>query len=273
MKKIVIFTVNYKSDDFLIKFLNSIAKAKNNSEDFKLEIHILENSELIKDDLDSLRNKLGSVELDIKLYAEGPNRGYFGGLPIAKNLVDECTDYLIYCNPDLEVDVNFFSELFKLNKDNGGIIAPAIISDSDGFDQNPKYLERLPIKKLLRLKLIYSSIVSFNMFSIMARCKELISGKQTNINSHNISRIYAPHGAMFIFTDTDFFKKIPDYPCLLFGEEIFIAEEAKKNNVDVIYKPEIKVSDVRHASIKFLSSNFKRRLYLESINYILRYYY
>ena len=101
-----------------------------------------------------------------------------------------------------------------------------------------------------------------------------MDGKRNNkVVSIMNENIYAPHGAMFIFNDLDFFKNLKSFPCFLFGEEIFIAEEAIKNNTLIYYKPSIKVYDVRHASISLLSNKFKRDLYYKSIDYLLKSYY
>lgn len=270
--KIMIFTVNYKSDDKLISFIESIHNAKK-IENFTLEIHILDNSQKSKLELEKLEMELHKFPYSKFLYSDGTNSGYFGGIKLAQNLLDDSFDILIYCNPDIRLDVNFFLELDKKKK---GIIAPAIISTLDGFDQNPKYNERLKISKLLRLKIIYSNIFTYCAFQFMARIKEIFEGfssKRLNnivLKSH---KIYAPHGAIFIFTNVAFFMKIPEFGCFLFGEEIFIAEEARKVNQDIIYEPSIKVFDDRHASINLLSCSFVRKLYFKSINYLLKKYY
>mgnify|MGYP000489227649 CR=1 FL=1 len=110
----------------------------------------------------------------------------------------------------------------------------------------------------------------------MASFKETIEKflkKQNSTIKAPIKNIYAPHGAMFIFKNIEFFKNLKEFPCFLFGEEIFIAEEAAKNKVTIDYIPELKVFDVRHASINLLSNKFKRELYYSSINYLLKEYY
>ena len=269
--KITFFVINYKADFYLDKLINSIYLSKKGI-NIEVNIHVLDNSQKDQVEFDSFKNDY--LKSGVFIHSNGENVGYFGGIPIAQKILQkEETDCVIYCNPDLQVDVNFFAELIKL-KNVDSIIAPAIISEREGIDQNPKYIEKIPISKMNRLKLIYSNVVSHSLFFSMAKIKEIIEkiiGRQ-HVKLKN-ETIYAPHGAMFIFNNVSFFKKLKSYPCFLFGEEIFIAEEAKKSDTLIFYKPKIKVYDVRHASISLISSELKRDLYSKSINYLLKEYY
>lgn len=269
--RIVFFVINYKADFYLRKFVKSINLAKKEI-DLEIDIHVIDNSQKNKNELNAFENEYKNS--NVRIHSNGDNVGYFGGIPIAQKILQTFeTDCVIYCNPDLRVDVHFFNELLK-SKDNVGIIAPAILSEGEGVDQNPKYTRRLSLTKMKRLKYIYSNLFTHTIFFTLARIKELMDGKRNNkVVSIMNENIYAPHGAMFIFNDLDFFKNLKSFPCFLFGEEIFIAEEAIKNNTLIYYKPSIKVYDVRHASISLLSNKFKRDLYYKSIDYLLKSYY
>jgi len=269
--KIIFFVINYKADIYLDKFINSINLSKNGI-NVKVDIHVIDNSQKDHVEFEIFKNEY--LKSGVSIHSNGENVGYFGAIPIAQKVLQGVeTDCVIYCNPDLQVDVNFFAELIK-SKDINGIIAPAIISEGEGIDQNPKYIERIPISKMKRLEYIYSNIVSHSLFFSLAKLKEIIQniiGKQS-VQLKN-ETIYASHGAMFVFNNVCFFKKLKPYPCFLFGEEIFIAEEAKKSDTLIFYKPKIKVYDVRHASISLLTNKIKRDLYYKSINFLLKEYY
>jgi len=269
--KIIFFVINYKADSYLTKFVKSIKLAENGI-DVEVDIHVIDNSRKSKKEIQIFKKEYQNT--NVVIHSNDENVGYFGGIPIAqKILLNIETDCVIYCNPDLQVDVDFFLELLR-SKENIGIIAPAILSEDEGTDQNPKYTERLPLIKMKRLKYIYSNLITHTMFFTLARIKEVIDGrkKQKDILLKD-ENIYAPHGAMFIFNDVSFFKNLKTFPCFLFGEEIFIAEEAIKNKTLIYYKPKIKVYDVRHASISLLSNKFKRDLYYKSIDFLLKNYY
>ncbi|MZG79882.1 rhamnosyl transferase, partial [Photobacterium sp. CAIM 1938] len=125
------------------------------------------------------------------------------------------------------------------------MIAPAIITIDTGVDQNPKYMARLSKRKLDFLDVIYSNRILFATHDFLSKVKELILKKigKTDAKPLSGTSIYAPHGAVFIFTDMEFLKKLPTFECFLFGEEIFIAEEAQTKNKKIIYEPSIIVND------------------------------
>ena len=67
--------------------------------------------------------------------------------------------------------------------------------------------------------------------------------------------IYAPHGSCIIFNE-NYFKMGGNlnHISFLFGEEIFVAESAKKSGLKVQYEPQLRVSDYEHASTGFFYS-------------------
>jgi len=271
--KIIFFVINYKADNHVLKLIESVLNA-NKEGDFDITIHVIDNSIKSKQEEEEFRK---SLQVNgVSLHSSAENLGYFGCIPIAQRLIEnETFDCVIYCNPDLYLDGSFFKEL-KASMQFKGIISPSIISVSEGFDQNPKYLSKLSRAKMIRLKLIYSNLLTYFLFFSLARVKELlfVVKKRSTHSSDKFSRIiYAPHGAMFIFTEVSFFKCLKPYPCFLFGEEIYIAEEAEKAGVKVYYTPNIKVYDSRHASISSLGNNFRRKLYYQSVLYLLKNYY
>jgi len=273
--KIMIFTVNYNADEKLFNFIESVKQAQKQV-DIEIIINVLDNSQKVDKDIEELKGKLKSLYDNISIFSDGTNSGYFGGIKQAQILLDNSYDSFIYCNPDILLDNFFFMELEKLFLIRKCIIAPSILSKEDGFDQNPKYMQRLPESKLIRLKYIYSNMITYCLFQFLARIKEIIDGfksqKEISILDKEL-KIYAPHGSIFIFNDIDFFKSLPEFECFLFGEEIFIAEEAIKSNQNIIYQSTLKVYDERHASISLLSCNFVRSLYYKSIDYLLKRYY
>jgi GT2 family glycosyltransferase len=268
---ITFFIINFKADRLVRELIDSIKLSKR---DFKInvDVHIIDNSLKNQEELRKFKKECN--EEDVFIHANPKNVGYFGAIPKAQQILKNSnSNCVVYCNPDLKLDSGFFKELLNtINSD--GIIAPAIISLGEGVDQNPKYVNRLSFSKLRRLKFIYSNHVYYTLFFLLARLKEItinrIFNKEIKLGNQII---YAPHGSMIIFNNISFFTELKPYPCFLFGEEIFIAEEAKIKNIRIFYKPEIKVFDVRHASINLLSAKHRREMYLESINYILKEYY
>ncbi len=273
---IIVFVVNYNADDHLIRFVHSVSTALVDCDEASVNIHVFENSQKTDEEITILKKRLNMIGVKVILHVSDMNSGYFGGLKVAQSLVCDTTTCVIYCNPDILIGNDFFSVLTKKINSNIAMLAPEIISINDGFDLNPLYRARLGKNKLRRLKLLYSNLFVYNCYTFLARMKE--SAKRLSLaikkpQKIQYTSIYAPHGAILIFTDMKFFKHLPVYHCFLFGEELFIGEEARLSGKIIFYEPELKVADVRHASVSFLSNNHLRGLQYKSVSYILNRYY
>jgi hypothetical protein len=272
--KVFIFIVNYRADTHLMNLLRSIRLSADHTEGIKLELNIYDNSQKTNEQVCNMKNEIASVFEQYSYHSDGMNVGYFGCLPVAQTLVPSDTDVCIYCNPDLELDVSFFQNIRDSMRTPSGMLAPSIIDKSKLIDMNPKYTKRLEFNKMKRLKFIYASPILFALFTYLAIAHEYFISKQGGKLRENSSNdVYAPHGAMFIFYDILFFKNLPKYPCFLFGEEIFIAEEARQKEIEIIYNPKIKVFDNRHASIHQMNRSRVRKLYSQSIRFLIERYY
>jgi len=273
---VLIFVVNYNADEYLIRFLRSVLLAQQHCDNVKVDVHVFENSQKTAQGLDLIRKQLNNTGMCVALHVSDKNTGYFGGLSLAQSLACNNTDCIIYCNPDIILESDFFRILMEKANNDAGVIAPEIISMQDGFDQNPKYSERLSKRRLRRLKLIYSNLLVCTCFIYLARIKEIMIssiGNKKKSENFQCTNIYAPHGSIFIFSNVSFFKRLPVYPCFLFAEELFIAEEARISNILIAYEPELHVLDIRHASTTLLSNKYRCTLLHKSIKYILEQYY
>lgn len=184
-------------------------------------------------------------------------------------------DYVILSNVDLVVSENFFEELELISKDhNVGVIAPAIISIDTGADSNPKILRR-PSKTRIQLMIIITYFYPlFFLYMKFRNCtylfaKKFISKESCPTNKNGIT-MYAPHGAIVIFSNTYFTSGGSiNYPMFLFGEEGFIGEECKKNNLLIKHCTQLKVWDKMHGSTSFLAFRFLSRQHRISYQYYL----
>ncbi|MGC8979631.1 glycosyltransferase family 2 protein, partial [Caldisericum sp.] len=93
--------------------------------------------------------------------------------------------------------------------------------------------------------------------------------KQKNKNIKP-QEIYAPFGACIIF-HRNYFEAggTLNTECFLFGEEIFVAETARKLNLRILYDPELKVIHHEHSSISILKSKQKAFYAYQSIKYYI----
>lgn len=272
--KVLLFIVNYRSDEPLRQCIASAQQVARDAS-VNLQIHVLDNSEYPCEKLAALKQMLSEFsQVPAQLHVPDRNSGYFGSLALAQRLAElQGSDVVIYSNPDVRFAPDFFDQLGLHRLRAPGLIAPAIVSREDGFDQNPKYVHRLTRAKLLRLQRIYATSLGFRFYMNLARLKEWLLGKRARGTAPAGKVIYAPHGATLIFTDPDFFRSLPSYPCFLFGEELFVAEEAMRREIPITYQPALKVEDLRSHSVGQLPGEFHRRLMLTSVEFILSRYY
>jgi hypothetical protein len=268
--RVTFFIVNYRTDEHVLRLVDSLAVARDAAEGVTVDVHVLDNSKKNEAEASAFGQKLGEARLPARLHHTGTNAGYFGVLPLAQGIVRHGdADCVIYSNPDIAVEADFFLELAAARAMRG-VLAPSILTLDRGFDQNPMYEERLPAKKLRRLRTVYGSAPIFTLYSLARTVKEAFAGHRRAGSRHEI---YAPHGSIFVFTDIEFFLTLPRYPCFLYGEELFVAEEARRREVRIMYEPRLKALDFRHASIALLPRADLRRHLLASVSYILDRYY
>lgn len=266
-----VIIVNYEADEHVVNCIRSIKESLELSTEWSADISVFDNSQKSTEQLQKFRKQLQSIYDRSCVVSCDKNMGYFGCIPDAQNRIKAGYDYVIYCNPDLLVDDQFFLTLGSMDNDEVGIIAPSIISLNRSFDQNPKYMKRLSERKLRCLNAIYSSRLLFSAYGVLGWLKELLN-KRPLVQGKECF-IYAPHGSFFIFKGIRFFQSLPPYPCFLFGEELFVGEEARMRDLKIMYNPKLIVNDIRHASISEIGMERRRTYMRKSVEYILAKYY
>lgn len=251
---ILIICVNYNSYKEVHDYLDSISRAFNNSvQELSLEVVVVDNSV-------NKERIMGSFPYRVKQLFPKENLGYLKGLTYG--LIKEYDSninytYIIYSNVDLIITDNFFNDLSSLEIDDCvGCIAPSIYSINEKRDRNPKIMQRISKNKLKILKMFYRYPWLNTLYE-----KSFFRYRRNIINSDQEGYIYAPHGSFMIFR-SPLFKALMEiyYPVLLFGEEIYIAEVLRKNELKTFYTPRIRVIDYDHVSTGKLKNNDYYRL-------------
>lgn len=271
-KRILLVAVNYNSPKETIDFASSLSKLDNCK---SLQVVIVENSG--KDQRNSnLAENCRKYLNDVILVETPSNLYYFGSVNyglscLGLNPINY--DYFIISNVDILFnDVLFIDKLLSLNLKNAGIIAPSVFSTAQGVDQNPYMKFRFK-----RMLFYYYYIIRQHVLITMVHEKltDYVRRRKAAIVKVNESpgEIYAPHGAFIIFTQL-YFKSggSIDFGLNLFGEEIFVAEECKKNNLNVYYKPEMRVLHAEHVSTGAVSSKFVVDQKRKTVIYFLKNY-
>lgn len=166
------------------------------------------------------------------------NKGYgFGNNCGIKFVSDNYIfDYLIISNPDIELKKFSDKEIEKYKE---CIIGPKIITLS-GKNQNPYYFKKNWISFSLLRRYAKSSLyiyrimyLLFNKFDKSLK-KMFSSGKE---------QVYALHGSFFI-CHKDAIKKLSplyDERMFLYSEEVFLANKAEKESINMYYDSDIEI--------------------------------
>lgn len=267
-KKVSVICVNFNSYSHVEKYLLSLKESYiyYNDPQLAVEIYLADNS--TDKQLIHYENFI-TDSMQIK-YFNLDNLGYFGSaFKIYNNNNDiQSSDYLIISNVDVAVDKSFFYELFATNIDkNVAWAAPKIYSEYEKRDRNPKIIKRPSKKKMSLYLLLYKFPIIYYMYNLT-----LFKRKRNTVSTS--SSIYAGHGSFIILTSY-FLKYNNDinYPCFLFGEEIFLAEIIKKQKKIVNYYPNIVIYDDDHVSTKLMKKKDFFKYNYAAINYLRNAFY
>lgn len=266
-KNIAIFCVNYNSYDSLKMYLESINKAYEIIADqVCLQVVVADNSNEKKHPECKYRFK--TLLLDT-----GSNLGYFGGIEYgihhAGISLKDC-DYIIISNVDLRLSESFFENLISRNDTDAlGCIGPSIFSEADKRDRNPKIIERPGRKKLVLQRTLYQFPFLDYIYTHL-----FYASRRKKVQNYPAGYIYAAHGSFIVFTNSfaDFLEKM-DYPCFLFGEEIYLAEHLRKQGLKTYYDPNLKVYDSDHVSTGKMKSKAYYQYNYKSIDMLLKEYF
>lgn len=258
--------VNYNTPDKALEWADSIYKTNPES-----LIVIVDNSKIENLDLKIKINKFGIYKWS------GKNLGYFNGAAYGLHSIEEeyIFDWVVVSNVDIKLvtkNVDCILDKFP----NAGVIAPGIISYDTGFDKNPYRLNRSSKKTLMIKKIAFSNSLFALIYGMISNLRNaIIRKKYRDVEKCNEGeKIYLPYGAVLYFSKCFFDKGcFIDFPLFLFGEELFVAEQCIKANVDILYVPSIRFLNYEHASTSLLSSNTVRKRNYEAISYLLKEFY
>ncbi|GAB5045786.1 glycosyltransferase family 2 protein [Thermodesulfovibrio sp. TK110] len=275
---IVTICVNYLNEEDTLLFVNDLINLKGYENGIVIIVVNKEASPLLRGFME---------EKKVVIKYPDKNLGYFGGANWALQEYLQTAplpEWIIISNTDIRFeDKDFFLKLknYYTNKiDNIGIIAPDIeLKSREGLPssykhQNP-HMEYPPKRwKLNFLKLISKSYIFYIVFQIFSSLRYMILNKffVRKLPNHPIS-IYAPFGAFIIF-HKNYFEKGGNlnFKNFLFGEEIFVAETAKRLGLKIIYDPRLKVYHYEHGALKKLPSRKQFFYFRNAIDYILSNY-
>jgi GT2 family glycosyltransferase len=279
MNQVVILGVIYNSYAEVFRFLESIDHCFGH----EVKVILVDNSENQPDSI--FLEKIQGIDFITYIKSE-TNLGYFHGANYGlKHFWESNSVYppwIIVCNVDLIFETPFLPEKLASYESipDLGVIAPAILSGKWETDLNPFLMSAIPLNKLHFYRFIYSNVLLQNGYVLMHYLKKIIKmffhlkTGQKKTNRDIPVKIYAPHGSCIILNKRYFERGgTLDHISFLFGEEIFVAETAKRLGLNILYISEIQVRHYEHSSIGNFISGKINKLYRQSIEDILASYY
>jgi GT2 family glycosyltransferase len=214
--------------------------------------------------------------LSISLF-NADNKGYFGGLEFAKELISQSgyssSTYVVYSNCDICISSSFFSTVASLHSTlpSSCIVAPRIYDPNGRAELNPKYVNKPTYLSLVKLLFIYSFPPIAFLYQWLANYSASFASSFPKKNHRPCEpvQIFAPHGSCFIFRGIDLFSALPNYPVFLFGEELFIGIQASRSAIPVIFAPNIIIYDWPHSSISLKNFSWICSRYRQSLRFLL----
>jgi GT2 family glycosyltransferase len=185
-----------------------------------------------------------------RYFPAGANLGYFGGAAWGREqLLAEGMrpDWTIITNTDIRIpDPAFLTRLAGIR--GAAVVGPRIVSGLSGQDQNP-YLPVRPDGRRMRwYKWMFASHLRLSAYEFAARVKKKVQQRHS-AEVRDAGPVYAVHGS-FLALHRSYFEAGGGITpgTFLFGEEILVAEHARRLRLEVRYDPTLEVLHAEHAT-------------------------
>jgi len=197
-------------------------------------------------------DELRAVDSRVDVMRAPGNLGYLGGAAWALEQRPPAGDAAVL-NTDLVLmgpgALRQLAQAARAGSDIG-MIAPSVISERSGRDQNP-HLAAPPSVRISVLRALSMSTPLLAQSTIYA--STLLSRKsearRVPDKAESRAEIYAPHGSFLYFT-AEYLRRGGSlrHPLFLFAEEVFVAEECLNAGLKVLFEPSIKILHREHAN-------------------------
>lgn len=256
-KKGLYIVVCYNNEEEVISFIKDVLHKQEND----LDIYVVVNSILNQDTFIGL-NK-------IKFLYPEENLGYLGALNYALEKINfQKYSFVCFSNTDLSfASSELLSNLSnKLADETIGVISPSIITNKG--NQNP-----LKLKRPTKYKVFITYLLTF--FPIFHYVKQKLT-KFDNYShqfTHKDYSCYALHGSFFMFSIRHIHKFNFVHNQLLYGEEIYIAEQCRRFKIRLVWSDTNIIYHHEHSTTSMLGLKRRLRYVKQAKKYILKNYY
>jgi GT2 family glycosyltransferase len=270
-QKILLLLVNYFNEEETKSFIEEqVQKQTDNRYDIVIALNGCNNPRMLA--------QLEQQNNNIFICNCGSNIGYLPGAAFGlRYYLLKGTGYpghVIISNCDIEIpDPDFFKRLNEIpESEKYDVLGPDIHSSLFKQRQNPYIPMRISLTKMKMLRFLTSNACLYNLFLLYYHAKTWISALvNVDQKSHSIQReVYGIHGSFMIFRNS-FFEKGGnfDYPVTLFGEEIYIAETARKNGIMILFDPGFLIIHREHNTTGIFKSKQNVRFLHQSYTFFI----
>jgi len=175
------------------------------------------------------------------------NLGYLGGARLGLEGVDAAaTPWTVVANTDLRFAPTFVEELSRRTDE--AVVAPAIVSEASGADQNPYLVKRPSRLTVLRWRLEFATLPVARLVVALGQLSSVVRrAAGPRASARDARQVYAPHGSC-VALPSSFFARggTLEHGSFLFGEEITLAERARTIGMPVVHVPDLVVHHAEH---------------------------
>jgi len=274
-EKILVILMNYFNEAEVVQFIeNQLIPGR------MPEIDVLV---VINGTGDRLKlENLTRAHREVSVIDAGTNLGY---LPGAKFGLDHymaegnpMPKAVVISNSDLVIsDKSFLNKLSETISHGGfDILGPDVISFLTGGHLNPYIPYRITRLKMQTIFFFSYNFLLYNFFLLFSYLKHF-AGYALHFSGHYVrekTSTYGIHGSFMVFARS-FFEKggTFTYPVKMFGEEIFLGEQALKHGMTVVYEPAMVLVHHEHSSTGMFKNRRTVNDLHESYGFLLREYF
>jgi len=219
----------------------------------------------------------------VSVVSTGANLGYYGGAARGLQKYLEAMyipEWIAVSNPDIQFSGgDFFEGLLRMHSlSPPEVLAPAILVREVGKDQNPYMVGRPSRFRIQFYKWNFHFYITCLAYHLLLPARAfarmlLKAGLPSQANSIRApllpQAIYAPHGSFVLFHRSYFVAGGGiKHGARLYGEEVFVAESARRLALKVVYDPRLQVLHRRHSTTQALPNRRMASYLRESSAYI-----
>lgn len=282
---ILTICINYQNDEETSTFVRGLLRQEG---DLAQTVMVVDNT--MPPRADGLLRRMSEEDERICILYPERNLGYFGGAAWALRTYASQSglpEWTIVCNTDMHLGQrDFLSNLSKLHSvSTHAVVAPAIFSELSRRDLNPHMKTRPSRLRMRSYKLLFRYYPIASSYHALAFAKAFLlrkyrslcsivaaritSGAEDDLKTLQPQEIYAPHGSFIAFSRRYFESGGNlDHGAFLSGEELFVAETARRLGLRVVYDPRLMVIHCEHATFARYTSRQLLTFLREATDYI-----